>query len=91
MVAAGTRDPRFEPQHWLSLIYQLYIEIEKTIIKKKRPGMAHSIEKHVHGRRHGTASLSDQPLATGAALIKKLLLTKIISLRCIRLNFFFHL
>ena len=36
-VTSDTRDPRFESQHWLTFVYQLYIEIEKTKIKKKRP------------------------------------------------------
>ena len=39
-VASDTRDPRFEIQHQQNFIYQLYIQIEKTKIKKKRPGMA---------------------------------------------------
>ena len=39
-VASDTRDLQLESQHWQTFIYQLYIEIEKTKIKKKRPGMA---------------------------------------------------
>ena len=40
-VASSTRDPLFESQHRQNFIYQLYIEIEETKIKKKRPVMAH--------------------------------------------------
>ena len=40
-VASDTRDPRFESQHWQNFIYQFYIEIENTKIKKERPSMAH--------------------------------------------------
>ena len=39
-VASDTRDPRFESQHWQNFTYHLCIEIEKPIIKEKRPGMA---------------------------------------------------
>ena len=43
-VASDTRDPWFKSQHRENFIYQLYIEIEKTKIKKikkKRPILAH--------------------------------------------------
>ena len=48
-VTSNTRDPRFESQYRQTLIYQLYILIEKMKIKKKRPGMAHlykNLTKH---------------------------------------------
>ena len=35
------RDPRFKSKHWQNFIYQLYIEKEKTKIKKKRLRMGH--------------------------------------------------
>ena len=44
-VASDIRDLRFESQQWQNFIYQLYIEIEKTKIKKKRPRMAHLFKK----------------------------------------------
>ena len=42
-VASETRDPQFEPSHWRILkMYLLNVNcIEKTKIKKKRPGRAH--------------------------------------------------
>ena len=45
VVTSATRDAQFESQHRLYFIYQLYIFIEKTKIKKKRPGLAHSKRK----------------------------------------------
>ena len=41
VVASHTRDPRFKSRHRHNFIYELYIEIEKTKIKKKRLGNAH--------------------------------------------------
>ena len=41
VVASDTRDPQIESQHQQYFIYQLYIQIEKTKMKKKGLGMAH--------------------------------------------------
>ena len=40
-VASDTRDLQFESPHQQNLIYQFHIWIEKTQIKKSRPGMSH--------------------------------------------------
>ena len=50
VVASNTRDPRFESSHRQTFIYIehfVYCQlcIEKTKIKKKRPGMAHFFKK----------------------------------------------
>ena len=46
-VASDTRDLRFEFQHRQNFIYQLYIQIEETKIKEKRPGMARLKKSHL--------------------------------------------
>ena len=38
--ASATRDLWLESLHWQNFIYYLYIEIENSKIKEKRPGMA---------------------------------------------------
>ena len=42
-VASDTRGPRFKSSHWQNYIEHLFTVncIEKTKIRKKRPGMAH--------------------------------------------------
>ena len=46
-VASDTRGPWFESSHWRNLYFTLFTVncIEKTKIKKKRPGMAHLKKK----------------------------------------------
>ena len=40
-VTSNTRDPQFKSRHWQNC----KLKIEKTKIKKKRPGMAHLLKK----------------------------------------------
>ena len=42
VVTSDTRDPRFESSHWRTFSEQLFTvnSVEKSKIKKKRPGMA---------------------------------------------------
>ena len=57
-VASKTRDPRFESSHrQYYLQYQLYLKncIEKTKIKKKRPGMAQFLKNDVNKYKRGLA------------------------------------
>ena len=46
-VASDTRDPRFESSHRQTFIEHLFTVncVEKTKMKKKRPGMAHLLNK----------------------------------------------
>ena len=49
VVASDAKGPRFESSHRQTLISDIYLYtvnyIEKTKIKKKRPGMAHFLKK----------------------------------------------
>ena len=48
VVASDTRGPRFESSRLLSFYWTLLVVscVEKTIIKKKRPGMGHFLKKN---------------------------------------------
>ena len=55
-VASDTRGPRFKSSHWQNYIEHLFTVncIEKTKIRKKRPGMAHLKNVAQRQRKHLT-------------------------------------
>ena len=53
VVASNSRGPQFESSHWQHFILNIIVNcIEKTKIKKQRPGMAHFFKKRVEDEVH---------------------------------------